>query len=150
MIDTNLRNLKRSETGVFSVLRKSDAQLPLICNHCGARETCTMHASMRAAHEKGFALTLEGCKHFAIPIHFRDSRGLKHSRFNTVRMGVAWERRLKPGDPVTLLSAAGEVLGLVKVVSATLVTKADIGPYAQRNHMLIDEALSPELSLIHI
>jgi hypothetical protein len=120
-IDTDTRQLKLGADGLY---RSGGGKLP--CDHCGWKIDCPLQP-------------LKACSLFLPTIPFTDETGLRKVA-NTVRVGVAWTQRLKPGQAVALYnSKAKEIFGHATVLSTH---SGGIGPmlkeHAHANHLMLD------------
>lgn len=146
MIDTNVRSVKRSEVGA-TVLTKATARLNPLCHYCAVQARCEYRAQIRSAERAGkLSAPVTTCAEYHYPIHFRDTTGIDHPGFNTVRLGEAWSKRLAPGDWVGLLNSDKQILHTAQVKQVQVVSLDTNGllPYASANHLLIGQPLDAD------
>jgi hypothetical protein len=122
LIDTDTRQLKLGADGKY----RSGAG-KIICDHCGIRMLCPLSGTVTA------------CEVFEPAIPFQDETGL-HKVSNTMRVGVAWTKRLSLGQMIALFNVnSKEVFGRARVIG----TYADnIVPmlieHAPANHLFLE------------
>lgn len=121
MIDTDTRQLKRGPDGLY---RSGGGKRP--CDHCGRNADCPIQP-------------LTACALFMPALPFVDETGLRKIA-NTVRVGVAWTQRLKPGQIVALYnSRLKEIFGHASVIATP---HGRIMPmlraHAHANHTMLD------------
>jgi hypothetical protein len=132
MIDTDTRQLKRQPNGHYT---SGAGKIP--CDHCGWRVDCTIKPAV-------------SCSLFLPAIPFTDEIGLRKVA-NTVRIGVAWTKRLSPGQIVALYNAkAKAIFGYARVLAL------DSGPIAQMlathahaNHLMLDTPPETAAARLH-
>lgn len=143
MVDTNVRSVKRTETGA-TILTKSTAGLKSLCNHCAMVNHCEHSAVIKSAERAGkLTAPVTTCSEYHYPIHFMDTRGIDAYGFNTVRIGEAWSKRLQAGDTVGLLNHDKQLVttAQVKVVEVVTLDTNGLLPYAGSNHLLVHEPI---------
>ncbi len=122
MIDTDTRQLKRLSSGSYTT-----GAGKIICDHCGYADKCIVVPSANQ------------CPMFLPAIPFQDEAGLDQPS-NTVRIGVAWTKRLKVGQAIALYNVrTQEVFGLAEVVSMFSGQIDDVlEHHAANNHLMLD------------
>lgn len=122
MIDTDTRQLKRLGSGAYSTGAGKH-----ICDHCGINDTCQVTPSANT------------CQLFLPALPFQDETGLDRPS-NTVRVGVAWTKRLQVGQTIALYNARTK-----KVFGHAKVTQLEAGgivemlrAHARNNHLMLD------------
>jgi len=146
MVDTNVRSVKRTDTGA-TILTKATAKMSSLCNHCAMIDHCEHRAQISsAAHAGKLTVSVTNCAEYRYPIHFVDTKGTNAHSFNTVRLGEAWSKRLNVGDTVGLLNHEKRLITTAQVRLIEVVSLDTVGllPYASQNHMLIDEDIDAD------
>lgn len=141
MVDTNVRSVKRTESGA-TILTKATAKMGSLCDHCAMLSHCEHRAQIRAAENRAkLTAPVTNCADYHYPIHFVDTTGIDAYGFNTMRLGDAWSKRLRVGDTVGLLNHDKQLVTTAQVKLLEVVTLDTIGllPHAGNNHMLIHE-----------
>jgi hypothetical protein len=143
MIDTNVRSVKRTETGA-TTLTKATSNIKNLCNHCALLNHCDYRVRLteieRAAKMMAPVTT---CSVYQYPIHFVNTIGIDVPGFNTIRIGEAWAKRLHVGDHVGLLNHDKQLVLSTRVTRVEIVAISVDGlkDSAQTNHMLIAKQL---------
>lgn len=121
MIDTDTRQLKLGKDGLY---RSGGGKIP--CDHCGWKIDCPLQP-------------LTACSLFLPTIPFTDETGLRKVA-NTVRVGVAWTQRLKPGQVIALYNAKSKIIfGHASVISMSSGMIDDVlRDHAHANHLMLD------------
>jgi hypothetical protein len=143
MIDTNVRSIKRTESGA-TILNKATAKVGSLCNHCAMVNHCEHRAHIVAAERSGkLTAPVTTCNEYHYPIHFVSTVGIDAYGFNTMRLGEAWSKRLKPGDMVGLLNHDKQLVtaAQVKLVEVVSLDTNGLLPYASHNHMVVHEPI---------
>lgn len=146
MIDTNLRAVKRTPDGA-TILTKATANLRSLCQHCAIATRCKHRDRLDKVHQLAqLQAPVTCCAEYHYPIHFADTTGLDQPRFNTLRLGDAWQKRLRVGENVGLLDADRRLIQVRVVRHLEVVSKTIPGllPYAHANHLLVAQQLSAD------
>lgn len=146
MVDTNVRSVKRTESGA-TILTKATAKLGSLCNHCAMLNHCEYQAQIRAMESRGkLSAPVTTCQSYHYPIHFADTKGIDAYGFNTMRLGDAWAKRIQPGDVVGLLNHDKQLVTAapVKLVEVVSMDTNGLLPYASHNHMLVHENIDAD------
>lgn len=119
MIDANLRTLKVHEEHGYTMKTA-------MCSRCGYNELCGSKSDEVSA-----------CKAYEPVLAFQSLAGCELS-FNTVRLGSAWSKRVKPGTTVALVNKAGEKLASAVVEAVRVGPRTQmIAEHAASNHLMI-------------
>jgi hypothetical protein len=146
MIDTNVRSVKRTDSGA-TILTKATEKLSSLCNHCGIQRACDHYARIHAIQRVAkITAPVTRCALYQYPIHFTSALGLDTPGFNTTRLGEAWSKRIRVGDSIALLNHDKQLIDSARVsqVAVTPLTVEGLLLYAKFNHMLINQAMSDE------
>lgn len=121
MIDTDTRQLKRQPNGHYT---SGAGKLP--CDHCGWNVDCPIRP-------------VASCSLFLPAIPFTDETGLRKVA-NTVRVGVAWTKRLHVGQTVALYNSVRKaIFGYARVVGMESGPIAHmLANHAHANHLMLD------------
>ena len=122
MINTDTRQLKKNDLGEF----RSGAG-KIVCDHCGFIQICAVRPR-------------DLCKQFLPVIPFVDEIGLGDFA-NTVRVGVAWSKRLQTNQMVALYnSKRQEIFGLARVINLVAGPIDEIlARHAHMNHIMLEQ-----------
>ena len=83
------------------------------------------------------AKTFKMCYYFIPVLKFRNPCGMD-GKFNTIRLGMAWTKRVTRGTVVALMTTKFDVFGRAAVTSILSGTKEDmVERYAIDNHRLL-------------
>ena len=135
MIDTNVRNVKKLESGMFSALTKPQKLITNLCDRCSANPACKIKSKPKRIKE--ITAIIAECSSYQWPIAFRDALGTD-DHFNTMRMGKAWYNRISVGDSVGLIDKEGKVFGNANVERKDLMKKEEaMWSHGYRNHLMI-------------
>lgn len=146
-IDTNLRSLRRLDSG-FTMFNRSNEKAKHLCSHCARQTTCEVLDELQTVEEQiACDVVMRTCSLYITPLVFRNAAGLNCEEFNTIRLGKAWEDRLKPGDSCGFLTPQGSIIGVGTVKEVKTVSRRGLRKYAPHNHMLIQEKLGPTQAL---
>lgn len=133
---TDTRKLKRTADGYFTTRRISDIDTDTnsLCGYCG-HDACPLIAPLTGRAR----VTVEACREFLPIISFSVLTGLHEPIFNTVRLGLAWPKRLDVGDRVRIFDAKNnEFLRVMRVKEFATGSLGEIvTKHAHRNHALI-------------
>lgn len=143
MVNTNVRSVKRTETGA-TILTKATANLGSLCDHCAMVNHCEHRAVIRSAERSGkLTAPITNCSEYHYPIHFVDTVGIDAYGFNTMRLGEAWSKRLRAGDTVGLLNHDKQLVttAQVKLVEVVPLSVEGLVPHAINNHMVVHHNL---------
>lgn len=107
-----------------------------ICDHCAATKpvvgfkSCGIFEANKALAKNNISPIYKSCAFFQPTISFRPKIVGVDGRFNTIRIGSAWSRKLHPGVVVALMnSETSEVFAKAEVESVVL------GPLEQMLHL---------------
>jgi hypothetical protein len=125
MINTDTRQLRRTDNGHYV---SGAGKVP--CDHCGFTLDCPIKMAAPIVH---------ACKMFLPAIPFTDETGLRKVA-NTVRVGVAWTKRLQIGQTVALYNSAKKVIfGYARVVGMESgPIRQMLHDHAHANHLMLD------------
>ena len=144
MIDLNVRSIKLTDTYKITVDRP-------LCNHCGAKENCKSYAVIQIFNTRYSASAdIKKCGEYIFPILFVDAKGTS-GKFNTIRLGEAWSRRLNIGNKVALVNKLGKAFGFAVVKSIVTGEKDEImREHAYLNHLYLDDDKDKEEAGEHL
>jgi hypothetical protein len=132
VIDTDTRQLKRDSNGHY---RSGAGKIP--CDHCGWRVDCPIQPAV-------------SCAVFLPAIPFTDETGLRKVA-NTVRVGVAWTKRLVPGQTIALYNSVKKsIFGYGRVLAMDSGPIADVlRDHAHANHLMLDTPPETAAARLH-
>lgn len=145
----NLRRIKLTETGRWTLLSAADRAKPIhLCDYCSIKSICLSPRRLAAiVVDFDLAAVISECAGYRPFVSFRDSKGLD-ATFNTVRLGKAWHDRVKVGGRVTLWSGRDEAeIGTAEVTGKHVGRYCDLAPeHARFNHsqLGLPDAGAPE------
>ena len=133
MIDTDTRQLRRD--GVTGEYFTGAGKIP--CDHCGHQFIC--QAKPRIS-----------CAEFLPAIPFTDEAGMQ-KLFNTIRVGMAWTRRLYSGQVISLYSPKSKIIfGHGRVLHTAAGPIDDmLAQHAHANHLMLPESSEEAPSILH-
>lgn len=106
-----MRNVRRLEDGAFTA--SPSASPNEICEPCGIRSTCQIFRYIQGV--KAAAIRVQSCHLFMPVLAFQLPLVGAEGRFNTIRLGEAWSKRVEPGKTV---------IGMVESTNDTLIAYA--------------------------
>lgn len=134
-INLDTRRIKRID-GRFTVetsrsLSKVEQGL---CDYCG-RFPCLIKSLL----SEGSVMTMHACAHFVPILSFSVLHGLDLPRWNTVRLGAAWKKRLVPGDRVGVYDTVnGRMMRIMEVEDVHVSSlESIITDHAVNNHAIL-------------
>lgn len=126
-----MRSDTRALLGKAGAVRLSDARVKVgdrICNYCAAESFCQTEA-------------MQTCPGFIAPLVFREPLVGFEDEFSTVRLGLAWTKRLKVGALVALVQVPElKTFGYAtveRIESGTL--KQMLKRHGHTNHTMLDK-----------
>ncbi|WP_231718273.1 hypothetical protein [Vibrio coralliirubri] len=112
----------------------------MVESNCKARQSI-----QRAIRKYGTQARIYACDNYVLPILFRPPYLGLDDRFNTVRLGAAWSKRVYEGQKVALLSKEMEVIGHAIVESSESGDMTEmLNKHSSHNHMLIGKDSTPQ------
>jgi len=146
MINTNVRAIKIHDNGLYKI--SVDRSL---CTHCGRQQSCEAFKANNRMNKKYSVVSLvKECAEYTYPIVFQDEQGTE-GKFNTIRLGEAWSKRLKAGDRVALVNKTGETFGFATVIVLQNGDKNEIlQNHAYKNHLYLNKKMSKEEAGKHL
>lgn len=133
---TDTRKLKRTADGYFTTRRIHDIDKDddTLCGYCG-RNACPLLATLAGKT----LVNVKACREFIPILSFSVLTGLHEPIFNTIRLGLAWPKRLDVGDRVRVMDTKnGAFLRVMRVKEFATGSLGEIVTHhAHRNHALI-------------
>lgn len=143
---TDTRRLKRV-TGDYFTVEPAGALFfePALCDYCG-RIDC----ALRDMIDANAIATVRACRLFIPVLGFSVTAGLDLPRWNTVRLGAAWPKRVRPGEHIAIVDTrAGR---LIKHMAVERMVVASLGTileeHAGQNHAVLGS--KPENAVAHL
>lgn len=105
-----------------------------LCTYCGDKNVCQLSTTMQKVWE-GLPGKQHSCRSFKPIIVFRNPHGIG-GEFNTIRLGLAWAKRVERGTIVTLYDSKRElVIGDAEVTAVHSGDKSlMVTRHAEHNH----------------
>lgn len=138
----SIRSLKRRADGFFTIDSKIAADRNAeLCDLC-ANDKCAYRPENR--YTDILEYRIHSCDMLVPKFAVKSDHGLVEPKYiNTLRTGIAWERRLKQGDIISFVNADTSV-----EICRRQVYKVESGPYtamlrehAHRNHLFFQSPL---------
>lgn len=133
MIDANLRTLKVHDELGYTMKTG-------MCSRCGRNPLCASQSD-----------EVSTCTAYMPVLAFQSLAGCELS-FNTVRLGSAWSKRVKPGQTVALVNKAGEKLAEATVEAVRVGPRElMIAEHGAANHLMVArKATRPNADLTRV
>jgi len=142
-MDTDLRQIRGDSNGVRTP--QSWRGVRNLCEFCAAQLFCEEAKKLGSVWE---------CTETILPLTFRDTTGLHHKTFSTIRLGKAWESRINGSSQIVALvhkmKASEKLLGYARVKQAICVTREFALIKSSENHLLIDHPGNPNERLDYL
>lgn len=108
-----------------------------LCERCGQYSTCNK-SSKRASVEFDVEVVTSECETFQPIVLFVNPKGTD-KKFSTLRVGKAWQTRVRAGSIVALMNKKNEVYNRAMITSVRTMPKAHaIEESTMTNHMMLD------------
>ncbi len=120
-MNTNLRALRRTSDGLFTMTPKSFAlEERDLCGRCCVSMTCSVFKHSVLANQSDVTSAVISCPSFSAPLTFREQIGFVNG-CNTLRIGYAWHSRVNVGDQVGLYDVLKDEIFATATVSKKAV-----------------------------
>lgn len=108
-----------------------------ICNHCG-RQKCKIRNYITRIPKEFTVARVQSCAHFIPVLGFSVLGGLDLERWNTIRVGAAWSKRLEVGKTVYIADTqAKAIIGRAEVTKVHEgLLSAVLEAHAHMNHAI--------------
>lgn len=140
-IENATNTLTRLENGAFSNLPKSvtdKTERPTLCAYCPVVQCADRDILSRTERAN---VAVMSCESFIPTIYFSVRAGLSGKRWNTVRLGEAWAKRLQPGQVVAIADSRSQkvlhTMSVERVVTGTV--EEMLRDHSVNNHAIIHE-----------
>jgi hypothetical protein len=131
-----MRQLRR-EGSTFTLEPASNRDRPLLCRTCGMAELCPVPGTLN--DHAWVELRVRSCNRFIPIVTFIPPIVGLGGRFNTLRLGDTWERRVEIGSRVALFNNKTEqVLGYAAVEGVFSGPFEEVlRTHAENNHLIV-------------
>lgn len=137
----NSRRIKRIDAGFTVDTMASMSDRSTICDHCATQKCKIRNYVNRTAVTA--IMKVATCNTFTPALGFSVLGGLDSQEWNTIRVGGAWAKRLRPGQEVAIIDTKND-----KLLSYCEVTETHTGTLEEmvEMHSLYNHAIQAEIN----